>query len=80
MGQRLVPQSAGMKPENIAYSVTWNTNNEQTHTGTKVDPITGETKVLAVSNTVTVTVTYTWNTGLFGTIPVSSTSTVCMSY
>ena len=36
--------------------------------------------VVSRANTVTVTVTYTWNTGLFGTIPVSSSSTMPMSY
>jgi hypothetical protein len=33
-----------------------------------------------VVNSVSVTVTYSWNTGLFGVIPVSSTSKVPMSY
>lgn len=86
----IVPQAAGMKLENISYSVTWTTSNTQTH-AMYYDPATGTTsatpnsgssteKVISVSNTVTVTVTYTWNTGLFGTIPVSSTSTVTMQY
>lgn len=76
----ILPQAAGMREENIGYAVSWSTGNEQTHTTTYVDPATAETKVIAVLNTVSVTVTYTWNTGLFGTIPVSSTSTVTMQY
>ncbi len=76
----ILPNAAGMVAENITYSVTWNTSNQQTHTTTRVDPTTGQTQVVPVTNIVSVTVTYTWNTGLFGTIPVSSTSTVPMSY
>lgn len=76
----IVPNSAGMHTENISYTVTWSTDNKQTHTTTKVDATTGETQVVSVANTVTVTVTYTWNTGFFGTIPVTSTSTVSMAY
>ena len=76
----ILPQAAGMHGANLGYSVSWSTSNEQTHTGTYVDPVTTETKVVAVFNTVSVTVTYTFNTGLFGTIPVSSTSTVTMQY
>ena len=76
----ILPQAAGMHGANLGYSVSWSTSNEQTHTGTYVDPATSETKVISVFNTVSVTVTYTWNTGLFGTIPVSSTSTVTMQY
>jgi hypothetical protein len=42
--------------------------------------VNGVPTVSSRANTVTVTVTYTWNTGLFGTIPVSSSSTMPMSY
>lgn len=76
----ILPQAAGMQEANIGYSVSWSTSNAQTHTTTWVDPATSETKVISVFNTVSVTVTYTFNTGLFGTIPVSSTSTVTMQY
>ena len=82
----IVPHAAGMQAECITYSVTWNTdaNGNPIKTPTRivqvVDPATGLTKVVSVSNTVTVTVTYTWNTGLFGTIPVASTSVNTISY
>ena len=82
----IVPYAAGMQAEGITYSVTWNTdaNGNPIKTPTRiiqvVDSATGLTKDAAVSNTVTVTVTYTWNTGLFGTLPVSSTSVNTISY
>lgn len=80
------PYAVGMQAEGITYSVTWNTdaNGKPIKTPTRivqvVDPATGLTKDVPVSNTVTVTVTYTWDTGLFGTIPVSSTSVNTISY
>ena len=40
----------------------------------------GAKQVGSVTNTVSVTVTYSWNTILFGTIPVSSTSVTPISY
>jgi Flp pilus assembly protein TadG len=76
----ILPNSAGMKPSGITYSVTWTNDNHQYDTTTKVDATTGETQVVYVVNSVSVTVTYSWNTGLFGVIPVSSTSKVPMSY
>ena len=74
----IVPQAAGMGLENLTYSITWDTSNTQTHT---VTVGTGSAAtVQTVSNNVIVTVTYTWNTGLFGSIPVSSTSVTPMNY
>jgi len=61
-------------------TVTWNTSNAQTRTITVTDSTTNLQKAVGVSNTVTVTVSYTWDTGWFGSIPLSSTSTAVMSF
>jgi Flp pilus assembly protein TadG len=80
------PFAAGMQLEGITYTVTWNTDaqgnpdKDQTRAIVVTDPASGLPEVRAQSNTVTVTVTYTWNTGLFGTIPVSCTSVNTISY
>jgi len=74
------PQIAGMHSDNVTYSVTWNQSNKQTYSYVYTDPSTGKTSVKARANTVTVTVSYSWNTGLFGVIPVSSTTVMNMSY
>ena len=76
----------GTNQGGITYSITWNMDakgnpdKRPTRIVQVPDPITGLAKEVAVSNTVTVTVTYTWNTGLFGTLPVSSTSVNTISY
>jgi Flp pilus assembly protein TadG len=70
----------------LTYSVTWNMNADgtpdkrPTRVITVIDPVTGLTEARSQSNTVSVTVTYSWNTGLFGTIPVSSTSVNTIFY
>ena len=74
----IVPQAAGMGLDNLNYSVTWDTSNAQTHT-TVVGSGSGSS-VVTVTNNVIVTVTYTWNTGLFGSLPISSTSVTPMNY
>jgi Flp pilus assembly protein TadG len=61
-------------------TVTWNTSNSQARVITVTNPATNQQQVQNVSNTVSVTVTYTWDTGWFGSIPVSSTSVAVMSY
>ena len=82
----IAPQAAGMKLTGLSYSVTWNADASgklltgPTSTVPATDPVSGLPVYVAVSNTVTVTVTYTWDTGLFGVIPVSSTSTNTISY
>jgi Flp pilus assembly protein TadG len=82
----IAPHAAGMGAGGISYEVRWNTDaggnpdKRPTRFVRVTDPATGLTRDVAVSNTVTVTVTYTWNTGLFGTIPVTSTSTNTISY
>jgi Flp pilus assembly protein TadG len=70
----IVPQAAGVGLESLSYSVTWDTSNAQTHI------VMVGNSVQTVSNNVTVTVTYTWNTGLFGTLPIASTSVTPMNY
>jgi Flp pilus assembly protein TadG len=74
------PQMAGANPANLTYSVTWNQSNKQTSPYVTTNPATGEPIVAARANTVTVTVRYSWNTGIFGVIPVSSTTVMTMSY
>jgi Flp pilus assembly protein TadG len=81
------PYAAGMQLEGITYTVTWNTDGQGNPDKDQtrpivgpIDPATGLPTLRAQSNTVTVTVTYTWNTGLFGTIPVSCTSVNTISY
>jgi Flp pilus assembly protein TadG len=61
-------------------SVSWNASNTQGRTITVTDPVTHKDKLQSVGNTVSVTVSFTWNTGWFGSIPVSSTSAAVMSY
>ena len=76
----------GTNPGGITYSITWNTDaagnpdKRPVRTVQVVDSGTALSKDVAQSNTVTVTVTYSWNTGLFGTIPVSSTSVNTIYY
>ncbi len=76
----IAPNAAGMRPEQLSYSVTWDTDNRPLRQTTIVDAATGQSKVVLVSNTVSVTVTYSWDTGLFGTIQVSSRSVSVVSY
>jgi hypothetical protein len=81
------PFGAGMQPSSITYEVIWTPladgvtpDKRPTRVVQKVDPATGLTQDVSQFNTVTVKVTYTWNTGLFGTIPVSSTSVNTIFY
>jgi Flp pilus assembly protein TadG len=76
----IAPHAASMQPPNLTYSVTWDKNNQQTHSSVQIDPATGQQKLVTKANTVSVTVSYSWNTILFGVIPVSSTSVMTMSY
>jgi Flp pilus assembly protein TadG len=68
------PHAAGMQTSAITYSVVWNSDNTQTST-----TLVGSTMVTR-ENIVTVTVTYSWNTGLFGTLPVSRSASSKMHY
>ena len=73
------PQAAGMGLSGLTYTVTWVQDQSQTST-TKVVDGSGQVTLVTRANTVSVTVNYSWNTGLFGTIPVRSTYVMQMSY
>lgn len=79
------PHLAGAASAGTVYNVTWytdaagNPDKRPTRSVTYTDAA-GAKQVGSVTNTVTVTVTYNWNTILFGTIPVSSTSVTPISY
>jgi Flp pilus assembly protein TadG len=68
----ILPNAFTLDPNQLNYSVTWNTDNQPSHTANGKQ----------VTNTVTVTVSYQWYPGLYltGPITLSSTSTVPMSY
>jgi Flp pilus assembly protein TadG len=72
------PHAAGMNLNNLTYNVAWTASNTQTSSV----PVgsSGNAVLVTKANYVSVTVTYTWNTGLFGTIPVSRTACSTMSY
>lgn len=79
------PQAVSMQVSGLVYSVDWNAvgnsaDDDQRRSRSVTTTVNGVPTVASRANTVTVTVTYTWNTGLFGTIPVSSSSTMPMSY
>lgn len=78
----ILPHAAGMQTSGLTYKVEWRLNSDGTPakspTWLFTDPITGRTKT--VHNTVTVTVTYTWDMWIFGTIPVRSRSVNTISY
>jgi Flp pilus assembly protein TadG len=76
----VLPQLGMSSGTTVSCVVTWDRNNKATHTAVVVDPVTGLSKVVSVSNTVSVTVSYNWNAGPFGVIPLSSTSVNSMSY
>jgi hypothetical protein len=69
-----------MNPASITYSVTWDKNQQQASSLVITDPVTKKPVTISRSNTVSVTVTYSWDTFLFGKIPVSNTSVAVMSY
>lgn len=74
------PHAAGMNLQQSDVVIVWTTNKDQTSSVVVTDPATGLAKLQTKANTVSVTVTYSWNTGLFGTIPVSSTAVMNVSY
>ena len=69
----VLPAAGGLSLKSTDVAVSWNSSNEQTSSVVVADPLTG-TRVATRTNTVSVTVTYSWDTGLFGTVPVSSTA------
>jgi Flp pilus assembly protein TadG len=76
------PQFAGMTVDGVelACTVSWPNGQDPTRAVTITDPVTLLPEVVARSNTVSVTVTYSWDTGFFGVLTVSSTSVNQMSY
>jgi Flp pilus assembly protein TadG len=76
----ILPQLHGAAPGGISYSVTWAkkvdgvTDDKRPTRTITVTNAAGAQVAAASTNYVSVTVTYNWNTILFGTIPVSSTS------
>jgi len=77
LNEVVVPQ-LGIPANQVTCAVVWNDSNKPMHTVTETSGSQRITK--AVANTVSVTVTYRWNTGWFGTIPVSSTSISTIQY
>ena len=81
----VLPHLAGAQPAGITCVVDWykdaagNYDKRPTRSVEYTDAA-GNKQVGSVTNTVSVTVTYNWNTILFGTIPVSSTSVTPISY
>lgn len=79
------PHLAGAASAGTTYSVTWYTDaagnpDKRPTRNLEYTDAAGAKQIGSVTNTVSVTVTYNWNTILFGTIPVSSTSVTPISY
>jgi Flp pilus assembly protein TadG len=72
------PHAAGMQLSGLSYTITWTDSNKQT--SSTVQTVNGTPTVVTKANTVSVYVRYEWQLPLFGTIPVSSTSVMTMSY
>jgi Flp pilus assembly protein TadG len=73
--QVIAPNATALDFSKLTYSVTWNSDNSPSHTTI----VNG--KVVAVTNTVTVTVTYVWNPeAFFSPVTLTSTSVSPMYY
>lgn len=70
----ILPYAVNLDPSHLSYTVTWDTDNMPYHMTADYEK--------PVANTVTVTVHYTWLAGPYqvGSITLSSTSTMTMSY
>lgn len=69
------PGATGLDPTKLTCGVTWDQSQKPDRT------VVEGSEVRSRSNTVTVTVTYIWDTGtLFGSYPLSGSSTSIMSY
>jgi len=75
----IAPHVSDLKTPDLTYAVTWTTSNAQT-SSVLVTDASGNKVLKTKANTVSVTVNYRCHTGLFGTIPVSSTYVMPMSY
>jgi Flp pilus assembly protein TadG len=70
----IAPGAIGLDMTQLSYSITYNTSNDPYHT------INQNGKVVGVTNTVTVTITYQWIPEAYlGGITLSSTSVMPMS-
>jgi Flp pilus assembly protein TadG len=70
------PKATGLDLTQLTYSVTWNSSNYPYHT-----VIDASNNIVKVTNTVTVTVNYTWASMLlFGNITLTSTAALPMAY
>jgi hypothetical protein len=77
----VTPQFAGIQNgTEMTCTVSWPNGQTPARSVTVTDPMTGLSQVVTRSNTVSVTVTYAWNTGFFGTLTVSSTAVNQISY
>ena len=75
------PQFAGLASgTGMTCTVSWPNGQAPNRTVTNTDPSTGLSQVVTRSNAVSVTVTYSWYTGFFGTLTVSSTAVNQVSY
>jgi Flp pilus assembly protein TadG len=66
----ILPQAVSMDVSALSYAVTWNSSNTQTTT----------TAGVTTANTVSVQISYVYNTGIFGSFTLKSTAVVPMSY
>jgi Flp pilus assembly protein TadG len=74
----IVPKGVALNLSKLTYSVTWNTSNSPYHTKIVGGILNGD--VVAVTNTVSVTINYTWIPEAYlGGVTFSSTSTTVMS-
>jgi Flp pilus assembly protein TadG len=72
--QIIAPEAVALNLNDLSYSVTWNTDNQPYHT------LIVNGNVVAVTNTVTVTISYQWIPEAYlGGITFTSTSTLPMS-
>jgi Flp pilus assembly protein TadG len=72
----IAPNMVGLDPSKLSYSVSWNTDNHPYHTVTN-----SSGQVVAVTNTVTVTISYQWIPEAYlGGVTLTSTSVMPMSY
>jgi Flp pilus assembly protein TadG len=77
--QVIAPKAVILNPADISYSVTWNASNSPYHTQIVGGIANGD--VVAVTNTVTVTVNYQWIPEAYlGGVMLTSTSTVNMCF
>jgi Flp pilus assembly protein TadG len=72
----IAPNMVGLDPSQLSYSVSWNSDNYPYHTATNSNG-----QAVAVTNTVTVKITYQWiPESYLGGITLTSTSVMPMSY